>query len=138
VLQRVSDGDHDTYELRHLNFSFGTDAVLSAYNALMTFKSDEFHAVVGDIVQNECVGLFEELIPNVIPASNALRHHHDRMFGRVRKHKFDKPEQYIGQLGVAIRLTDENLDVFVFEFKSENILRLIGRLSNLIGPPDAR
>jgi len=117
-----------TDQEQRLIFPFATDAILSAYNALMIFRSPEGHHILGAVSQASIVDTFQLELPRTVDAGDAIRHHHDRAFGRYRGQKRSETRQMISHFGSSLNLTDRDLSEFTYDFSPERVKRLLSAI----------
>lgn len=130
MVERIQHRLPADYERKLLN-PMSTDAVFSAYNAIKFIVSAEMKAAVGEETSQEMLRAFDRHLPNVILASNAVRHHHDRGLGRVWDKQFTK-RQHIGNFGPSILIKDEKMDDLEFRFSQQSIRSLVASLIEIL------
>jgi hypothetical protein len=104
-----------------LCFPFASDATLSCFNAYKITKAPEFVDLVGQTVANCLSGELENSFPRIVDASDAVRHHHDRVFGRFREMANGDAGQRIVVFGAEIHLLDQSMKKFSFGFGSKQL-----------------
>jgi hypothetical protein len=132
IERRISNKQFNTYEAHNLIHVFANDAIFSAYNARRIFYAQEAKSAVGQQKTERIVGFFDSRIPRIESAASALRHSHDRMFGRNKLEK--KVEMDRGQMvrhfGSTLELTDENLERFIFVFSPQKVTSLLEMIAS--------
>ncbi|TJV07214.1 MAG: hypothetical protein E5Y12_01675 [Mesorhizobium sp.] len=121
-------GDHE----HTLIFPFATDAILSAYNARRILGGPEMKQIVGENLTKELVVAFDTELPRAIEASDAIRHHHDRAFGRFVDSSISTQGQMIAHWGATLTLTDRNLEKFNFEFHPRKVEEMLLKASLIL------
>ncbi|KQU69841.1 hypothetical protein ASC75_06745 [Aminobacter sp. DSM 101952] len=111
ILARV-DRRQPSDQERRLSYPFYTDALMAAYNIRKFLGCLEMKAVVGAKTSDRMIEAFDQHLPATVAAADAIRHNHDRAFGRVRDVVMSERGQLVAVWGAAIKLTDHQLNDF--------------------------
>jgi hypothetical protein len=134
IKNEIVEPSFGTDELHNLAHVFGTYAILACYNSLMIFKSVEVRHIISGQKQALVVEALNKNLPRIVDAGDAIRHHHDRIFSRVRNKKVGNNPlgQMIAHWGPTLKLTDSNMDEFYFEFLPSQVLTAIQEIIELL------
>jgi hypothetical protein len=119
----IEQKSFDTDELHNFAHVFGTYAVLACFNTLRIFQSEEVGGLILGNKQAAVIDILDARIPRIVEAGDAIRHHHDRIFSRVKNKKVGTNAlgQMIAHWGPALKLTDGKMTDFYFEFSPARV-----------------
>jgi hypothetical protein len=103
--------------------------VINLFNCRALLVSDRITYILGMPAQAKVRAVFDEILPRLVDARDAIAHDHDRAIGHFRK----KVVADVGQMTRSIRngiadLLDRNGQKFDFDFSYPKLRELCGRL----------